>query len=151
MLVRPGFPILLTALVIAGCGSRSASNALAGGASAATDACSTQAAPVASVYGPQNGLAAGFAVTAADVTRWQETRHDPNGPQPQSRFRDSPAAARLYVCYFDGSFIGFSPPDGGGSSTPYERIILIVDDKGEVVLDAAGFKRTLPIVDPARP
>src|SRR5687768_10980118 len=53
-------------------------------------------------YDPASTLVRAFPSTAATVADWQETRHGPGGPRPQSPLRSRAAGEAIGVCYFEG-------------------------------------------------
>lgn len=98
-----------------------------------------------------DGLVAAFSTSAGKVVEWQETRHGPDGPRIQSRFRSRPATERVTLCYFDGLFGGFpkGPPDAAGNSPrPYDRVAVLIPENGEPIVDVAGYRDRLALAAP---
>lgn len=92
----------------------------------------------ARVYGPVSSFRAENA-SASQVVKWQEGRHGSEGPRAISPFRNRPDED-MSVCLFSGDFQAAIGPSE--ESTPaadqgrYDRLILVVEEDGEVHLDS---------------
>jgi DNA-binding beta-propeller fold protein YncE len=78
-------------------------------------------------------LVAAFDSTAGAVADWTENIAFPDSPHPPSPWRQLPASAPAYVCYFDGQFA--SPGGPVGTSVPPlpGRALILVDASGAVL------------------
>lgn len=145
--------IWIVALAVAGCGDLG-SRALSAGAqtdAAARQRCASEQANVAG-YGRVDALAGAFDVSIGEFARWSETRHGPDGPRGStSRWTNRVPTERVVVCYFDGSFSGFPRPRSEVEPQPYDRIIIVAQGASGHVLDAAGYRATLPVTRPTTP
>jgi hypothetical protein len=55
----------------------------------------------------------------------------------------------LTVCFFDGTFGGFTKPPTLAAQV-YDRIVMIIDSTGQPYLDTAGFRATTLVEIPRR-
>jgi hypothetical protein len=94
-------------------------------------------------------LVAAFESTAGVVADWTENVAFADAPHPPSPWRQRPASAPAYVCYFDGQF---APPGGPvGASVPplVGRALLLVDASGAVLGSSKyGPAESLPLNRP---
>jgi len=96
-------------------------------------------------------LAAAFVSNVADVASWQAKGYG-NGtlriePPPTS----GPPLARVDVCWYDGAFyIGGHPfVPAGGTTRPWDRLLVLIDTDGVARIVSAGFRETTPLASPA--
>lgn len=94
-------------------------------------------------------LVAAFDSTAGAVADWTENVAFPDAPHPPSPWRQLPASAPAYVCYFDGQF---APPGGPvGASVPplIGRALILVDGAGTLLAPSKyGPAESLPLMRP---
>lgn len=91
-------------------------------------------------------LRGSFAVSAETVAAWQETRLGPDAPRVTSDFRERSPAQPVTVCFYDGNFVSLPRPPG--EDVHYERLVLIVDADGTVIVDTAGPANRIPVRAP---
>jgi hypothetical protein len=105
---------------------------------------------VVSGSGKVDRLAGAFVVPAADLVGWQDTRYGPNAPRVVgSQWSKLPPSSPLTVCFFDGTFGGFTKPPTVAAQV-YDRIVMIIDSAGQPYLDTAGFRATTLVEIPRR-
>lgn len=130
------------------CG-RAAENARVAGVSAqSANACEAARLGSAAGYGRVDSVAGAFTRRAGEIVRWQVGR-TPGGPTVTSRFAGLPPDTVLTVCYFDGEFSGIPQPYFDPVPPPYDRIVVILGVGNLPILDAAGYRDRLQVVDPA--
>ena len=96
----------------------------------------------------ESGLVASFVTTSGNLRMWQAALGQAlggsiryTGPSP------SPGGATVYLCYFDGDFGRPRGPEA--SDVPdWSRVAVELDSNGQIDLLAAGFKDSLPVIDP---
>jgi hypothetical protein len=84
----------------------------------------------------------GYELTAAQLVAWHE-RSTPGEPRVVgSHWRSHPPSDRMSFCYYDGTF--------SVRAVQLDRILVIVDSKGEASLLSAGPSATMPLEDPTK-
>jgi hypothetical protein len=75
-------------------------------------------------------LVAAFDSTAGVVADWTENVAFPDAPHPPSPWRQLPASAPAYVCYFDGQFASPGGPVGASVPPLVGRALILIDATG---------------------
>jgi len=78
-------------------------------------------------------LVAAFDSTAGVVAAWTENVAFADAPHPPSPWRQLPASAPAYVCYFDGQFASPGGPVGASVPPLVGRALLLIDASGTVL------------------
>jgi len=91
-------------------------------------------------------LRAEFDSSGPALVHWELTRYGPKGPSAVDQFTNKHAKdARIYVCYFDGTFAGSKPapaPPATVDPYPYNRLRVFVSTPGESWAEAYGYHDT---------
>jgi DNA-binding beta-propeller fold protein YncE len=94
-------------------------------------------------------LVAAFDSTAGVVADWTENVAFADAPHPPSPWRQLPASARAYVCYYDGQFASPGGPVGASVPPLAGRALILVDASGAVLGSSKyGPAESLPLNRP---
>jgi hypothetical protein len=94
-------------------------------------------------------LVAAFDSTAGVVADWTENVAFADAPHPPSPWRQLPASARAYVCYYDGQFASPGGPVGASVPPLAGRALILVDPSGAVLGSSKyGPAESLPLNRP---
>ncbi|MDQ6720136.1 MAG: hypothetical protein M3003_04990 [Candidatus Dormibacteraeota bacterium] len=96
-------------------------------------------------------LAAAYESTPDEVTRWMESGdmpgHDRAGPG-QAPTRSAAPGDRIASCYFDGSITFRGPLPYGASPPTFQRMLVLLDPTGKVLMESGGTRELYPLVRP---
>jgi hypothetical protein len=94
-------------------------------------------------------LVAAFDSTAGAVADWTENVAFPDAPHPPSPWRQLPASAPAYLCYFDGQFASPGGPVGASVPPLTGRALILLDGAGTLLAPSKyGPTESLPLTRP---
>jgi hypothetical protein len=116
-------------------------------------ACQTAGLKEAQRFDPNARPAAAFVSNVAEVASWESHGYSTGWIRIETSPSSHPGAPldQVDVCYYDGAFyVGGHPfTPAGGTSYPYDLLLVTVSADGVAKIATPGYRGTMPLASPA--